>query len=243
MAALYAACLIVFLAEPQPAGAADAASDGCETSAAGEAYRNLPAPYAPGPDTAIVHVRVGGQDFFVPKNYFRHPAVGCGAEQRAMLLRVLLPDMEGYTEANAREIEGLDNPGWGRRMNILLQALEVTRDYRRIVFHSFSGGVDPTGSYPMEHGLLRAESNRIRSGPASTAIDVFFPKDVVTARHFVVCSAVEAVPSPGCAHHLIYRGYLTKATYSRNYLAQWREIEAKVRALLGRFAAPPGRTE
>jgi hypothetical protein len=236
-------CVMVTLAGALPAHAEDAPSDDCQASAAGEAYRNLPAPYAPGPSTAIVHVRVGGQNFYVPQNYFRHPAIGCGAEEQGFLLRVLLPDMEGYTAANADEIEGVDKPGWGRRMNILVQALEGARDYMRFVFHPFSGGVDPNGTYPTQYGLLHARSNRVRSGPPHTEIDVFFPEGVETARHFIVCAAVEAVPSPGCAHHFFYLGLQTKVTYGRDHLPQWREIETKVRSLLDQFGSQPRKEE
>jgi hypothetical protein len=102
-------------------GAESPSQAGCAPSPAGEAFRHLPAPYAPSAGTEIVHTRIGGNDFFVPRNYFRHPQIGCGADEPGMLLRVLLPEMEGYTEDNAREIEGLDEPGWGRRMNILVE--------------------------------------------------------------------------------------------------------------------------
>lgn len=93
----------------------------CAPSAAGEAFRNLPAPFAPSAAADIVHIRISGNEFFVPRNYFRHPPIGCGVDEPGMLLRVLLPNMEGYTEQNVREIEGLDEPGWGRRMNILVK--------------------------------------------------------------------------------------------------------------------------
>lgn len=232
-------CLIFVLAGTNLGSAEDNPSSDCEPSAAGRAFRHLPAPYAPGPDTGIVHTRVGGHDFYVPKNYFRHPSIGCGVEESGMLLRVLLPDMEGYSETNAREIEGLDKPGWGRKINILVQALDRLRDFARLL----ADGADPTVSYPTQYGLLHARSNRIDGGGPSTETDVFFQHEDGTVKRFILCDAVTAVPYPGCAHQFLYRGLRTQATYSRDYIAQWREVEAKVRSLLDRFGTPPHEEE
>jgi hypothetical protein len=131
---------------------------GCTPSPAGEAFRHLPAPYAPSTGTEIVHTRIGGHDFFVPRNYFRHPQIGCGVEEKAMLLRVLLPEMEGYTERNAHEIEGLDKPGWGRWMNILVEGFGQFSGFAPRTFQIFTSGVDPTAAYPTRHGLLYTPS-------------------------------------------------------------------------------------
>lgn len=224
-------CLVIGLASTRPLSSQEARSDDCQASTAGEAYRNLPAPYAPGPGTAIVHVRVGGQDFYVPQNYFRHPAIGCGAEEQGFLLRVLLPDMEGYTTANADEIEGVDKPGWRRRMNILVQAFNRLRDFTRLL----ADGAAPTANYPTQYGLLYARSNRIDGGGPRTETDVFFQYDDGTVKRFILCDAETAVPFPGCAHQFLYRGLRVQATYGRTYLSQWRDVEDKVRSLLDRF--------
>ena len=149
--------LVAILAGPG-SGNADSNREGCEPSAAGRAFRNLPAPYAPRANPEIVHTRIGCHDLYVPRNYFRHPQIGCGVEEPGMLLRVLLPDMEGYTAANAREIEGLDERGRGRRMNILVQTLGRLHGFTRPIFHARSGGVDPTAEHPTRHGLLYAQA-------------------------------------------------------------------------------------
>lgn len=230
-ARLGVASLLLVLAGTGLGLAADSSSDDCAPSAEGEALQNLPAPYAPRPDTSIVHTRVGGLDFYVPKNYFRHPSVGCGVEEPGMLLRVLLPDMEGYTEANAREIEGLEKPGWGRKMNIMIEARKRLRELARVV--AGSGG--PSASYTTQFGLLHVRSNRFDGGGPRTETDVLFEEEDGTVKRFIVCDAVTAVPSPGCAHRFLYRGLRTQATYDRDHLAQWREIEVKVRSLLDRF--------
>jgi hypothetical protein len=207
---------------------------GCAPSPAGEAFRNLPAPFAPSADTEIVHMRIGGNEFLVPRNYFRHPPIGCGVDEPGMLLRVLLPDMEGYTGENAREIEGLDKPGWGRRMNILVQTFGQLRGYTPATFRVFTSGVDPTEAYPTRHGLLYTPSRR-RAGGARSAIDVYFDRANGDVIRFIVCNDVAAVPSPGCEHRFVYKNLRVKATYDRGRLASWSEIETEVRALLDRF--------
>jgi hypothetical protein len=212
---------------------------GCAPSPAGEAFRHLPAPYAPSAGTEIVHTRIGGHDFFVPRNFFRHPQIGCGVEEKAMLLRVLLPEMEGYTEENAREIEGVDKPGWGRKMNILVQPFGRLSGYNRRMFHASTGGVDPTAAYPKQHGLLYTPSNRIRNGGPRSAVDVFFDRENGNLIRFIVCSGVTAVPSPGCQHRFVYENLRVDATYDRKRLASWADIESKVRALLDRFRKAP----
>jgi hypothetical protein len=208
---------------------------GCTPSPAGEAFRNLPAPFAPSADTEIVHMRIGGNEFLVPRNYFRHPPIGCGVDEPGMLLRVLLPDMEGYTGENAREIEGLDEPGWGRRMNILVETFGQLRGYNRIMFQALSGGVDPTGAYPRQYGLLYTVSNQVRGGGPRSAVDVFFDRENGEVIRFIVCKGVAAVPSPSCQHRFLYGNLRVNAMYNRSRLASWSEIETEVRALLDRF--------
>jgi hypothetical protein len=207
---------------------------GCAPSAAGQAFRHLPAAYAPSADTEIAHTRIGGHDFFVPRNFFRHPQIGCGADESGMLLRVLLPEMEGYTERNTREIEGLDKPGWGRRMNILVEGFGQFSGFTPRTFQIFTSGVDHTAAYPTRHGLLYTPSRRRAGGPRST-IDVYFDRENGDVIRFIVCNDVAAVPSPGCEHRFVYENLRVKATYDRGRLASWAEIETNVRALLDRF--------
>jgi hypothetical protein len=230
--------LVVALAGTSLGSAEDDRNAACERSAAGQAFRNLPAPYAPSPGTDIVHTRIGGHDFYVPRNYFRHPQIGCGVEEPGMLLRVLLPDMEGYTKANAREIEDFDKPGRGRRMNILVQTLGSLRGFTPLIFRAHTGGVEPTGAYPKQYGLLHAPSNRIEGGGPGTATDVFFEQRDSEVVRFLVCSAETAVPYPGCVHRFLYTGLQVQATYGREHLAAWAEIETKIRSLLERFRIP-----
>jgi hypothetical protein len=155
-----------------------------------------------------------------------------------MLLRVLLPEMEGYTEDNAREIEGRDEPGRGRRMNILVQAFGRLSGYNRVTFHVLSGGVDPTATYPKQHGLLYTPSNRVRGGGPRSTVDVFFNRENGEVTRFIVCNGVTAVPYPGCQHRFVYKNLRANATYNRSRLASWSQIESQIRALLDRFLTP-----
>ena len=211
----------------------------CAPSPAGEAFRHLPAPYAPSADTDVVHMRISGNEFLVPRNYFRHPPIGCGVDEPGMLLRVLVSDMEGYTEENASESESLDEPGRGVRMNLLVQTFGRLSRYNRAMFQAFSGGVDPMAAYPKQHGLLYTASNRVRGGGPRSAIDVFFDRESGEMTRFIVCNGVTAVPHPGCQHRFVYENLRVNATYSRSQLGSWAEIESKVRGLLDRFRGIP----
>lgn len=227
----------VVLAGERTGSAGGEPSDGCEPSVAGQAFRNLPAPYAPSADTDIVHIRISGNEFRVPRNYFRHPPIGCGVDEPGMLLRVLLPKMKGYTEENGREIEGLKEPGWGRKMNIMVQTFERLSGYTPATFQVFTSGVDPTAAYPRKHGLLYTPNRRRAGGPRS-AIDVFFDRDNGDVTRFIVCKGVTAVPYPSCQHRFVYESLRVKATYDRSRLASWAEIESKIRDLLDQFGLP-----
>jgi len=215
---------------------APASAAACVPDQRGLAFRNLPAPGRT-TDRAIVHTRIAGRDFFIPKNYFRHPQIGCGVEQDAMLLRVLLPDLLPYSSETAAEFDTA--PGWGRRMNIL-----ATRQTKLValgkVIDIYTRGDPGERSFDSSLGLHFVPS------PRHGRVDrVYLASEGAKIAVVIGCDATIPDPSytrprsPACAHHFEHDGLRIEATYSRTFVSQWREIETAIKALLDRFERAP----
>ena len=175
-AAILAFGLLGYSAEERAPSTSDGATEvfqDCVPNESGRLYKNLPAPWAKTTNSEIVHTRIGGRDFYVPRNYFRHPQIGCGAEEPAMLLRVLLPDLKPYSEEIAAEFEA--QRGFGSKLNILLKSHPPTRPLEELVeLYIEDGAVEKPAA--ATHGLMRG---RHRHGD-----DVFTSRaNTSTTRH------------------------------------------------------------
>ena len=200
----------------------------CRENAEGRPSENRPAPWVRTTDSGIVHTIIGGQEFFVPLNYFQHPQIGCGVEEDAMLLRVLLPDLKPYSEETKRVFE--TTLGIGSYLNILvLRSSKVTslRDLAKV--YTEGGDVEPAGD--RSYGLLL--------GKHIAGDDVFFSDVSGEIHQVIVCSPFRENRGAICSHHFRHLLHHVTLTYGRDYLESWEEIEGKVEGLLDRFATSP----
>lgn len=226
---LSAACIacVLSLCTILPFGAA-AIDEGCEPDKLGLAYQSDLAPYVPTTDTAIVHLKLGGHDFYVPKNYFRHPPIGCGAEERAMLLRVLLPDLKPYSDETAGEYAA--QRGHGKKMNIL-----ISRKSERIPLDALlQTFLDEGSARPGSDETFGLSLGRYRGKD-----DLYFLRSETETEVVILCWKVGPGQSASCDHHFDSSGQNVEVTYSRQYLQNWKHIQQAVGELIARFGAQP----
>jgi len=215
---------------------APASAAPCVPDQPGLAFRNLPAPGST-TDRAIVHTRIAGRDYGIPKNYFRHPQIGCGVEQDGMLLRVLLPDLLPYSREIAAEFDTA--PGWSRRMSILAKRQAKRVALEQVIAISTRGdpgerNFDPSLGLHFVPALRHGRVDRVYLTTEDTKITVVIGCDAT-----IPDSSFIPPTSPACAHHFEHGGLRVKAMYSRTFASQWREIETSIKALLERFGRAP----
>ena len=201
----------------------------CEENELGRVYENLPAPSAPTTEKDIVHTRIGGRDFYVPKNYFRHPQVGCGVEESGMLLRVLLPDLKPFSEETRRVFE--TQPGAGDKMNILLTSEPPIIAFDKMVadFLEESSIKPPTDE---SYGLWSGQRKLPR-------YDSFFSRKGERVVRFIRCPPIRPNRGSVCSHRFRYLGHDVAISYDRKHLPKWRSIQASVEQLIGSLSRPP----
>jgi hypothetical protein len=193
------------------------------------AAKNIPLPYIPSDAAEDVYLRVKGVRFAIPANYFRYPPIGCDTEERGFLLRVLLPDYEGFSPENevAMTEGGLDR----MQMNILLQP--GPRPDLVTTFGALARGVDPDGKYPTWQGLYQSE-NQYND-------DIYFERDEGRVTFLMTCSRLETANFPICKQYFSYQGSVIGQHFGRTLLDNWREIRDGTIRLLDRFVASAAR--
>lgn len=110
-------------------------------------------------DPTPVDVIIGRHKFRIPMNYFRHPPRLDGQPDVAMLLRVLLPDMEPMTEANRHIFAGGPD---------MIQ--EIRRVANILISYRPSG---PTAEIRLERNLWNAGPGKFMADFAPPSNDSF----------------------------------------------------------------------
>lgn len=187
------------------------------------AKQPVPLPYNPTDSTTDVFLRIKGVRYAIPANYFRYPPVGCDTEETGFLLRVLLPEFEGYTKQNSGLMEGGGNKR--KHMNILLRG-KVNPDMKS-TFQAYARDVDPKGRYPTWQGLYQAKN--------WYGDDVYFERDGGRITFIMNCKPERPNRYPSCKQHFPYRGAVIQQTFSRTLKEDWKEIRAGAVKMLDRF--------
>ena len=202
-------------------------SGNCEPNAQAHKYEKSPAPYAPTTSSEIVHISIDGRDFYVPRNYFRHPPIGCGASETGMLLRVLLPELMPYSEATKDKFSA--QRGWDMQMNILLTSDPPIRPFAELIDIYLTAReveVPTEKTYHLYHGLHAAGD------------DIYYSKEAGQIVRLIQCGPWKPHQTPSCRHRFRYEAYDVQLTYGRQHLPDWRSIQNSTKKLLSGFIAP-----
>jgi hypothetical protein len=200
------------------------AAQECNPNKLGQAYQNLPSPWRSTASADLIHTRIGGRDFYVPKNYFRHPQIGCGADEPGMLLRVLLPDLRPYSKETAAEFAA--QRGFGNLLNILVTSTPPVRPLNELLEVVVGAGAlhSPTRD---THGLSFA---RDRFGD-----DVFFSRTGGKVSPLISCRPIRPDRGASCGHHFRFQELDIQLSYGREHLPNWLSIQTSAQNLLDRL--------
>jgi hypothetical protein len=183
-------------------------------------------------------VRVENVDFDVPLLYHRpsHPhrdewAAPAAGRKTIDAIRIvaLLPDMDYYNEKTASEFK---KRGYGKTVSIFMTHYRVNWPY---YFNGAYKRLVKLPEHPLVPGMFHYRD------PMSDMMDIFLSHDQpVRDLARIRCGNPELdprpAPSPSCRVTTLYRNQFQLEYYfSLQYLEQWRDIDRKVKALLGSF--------
>ncbi len=175
-------------------------------------------------DSEIIHVRLSGQDYYIPANYFDSP-VDPGLDQRNILLVALLPDLEGRTKENWDEF--MKVPGWGSRVRMLITGTKDPEHFLRSVRRNVEKLYGPYVPSSTFNGLIRLTSTK-PPGAKLLAREVYFSDMHSTPREFITCAGDNEFPTPGCSHYFIAGSVIVEASYHKKYLQNWQNIHMSI---------------
>jgi hypothetical protein len=186
---------------------------------------------APTDSSELVMLSIGNTGFHIPSNYILFSADRSGGHLDELSLMTLFPGLQGYTLADAQEFNSnapdsrVIYMGVRQDRAALTQEEKFARLYRPLLLKDEG---TPTGSGARQYIFredsgYRDEELYVREGQNGTVL--------------IRCTRPGAeVPSPNCLGDILLGDGLT-ATYrfKRAHVAQWQDIEAGIRALLGAF--------
>lgn len=182
---------------------------------------------------APVSLSVGDLKLVVPANYLDSPAVRDGGAQPAATLSALLPDLRGYSAADARLFQGNapDQP----LVRLFLRADEKDMDaaerLQRIYGPYLADTKGKDGGFGLTQYAFQPDSGYSRS-------ELFAGQEGGRTLLFLCERADPELASPSC----LVTGQRLAANvgfswrFKRAYLARWQEIAGGVDRLLARFS-------
>lgn len=193
---------------------------------------------APGPrggrtaDEAPVALTVGSLNLTIPANYLDGRAAREGGAHDALTLSALLPDMRGYSSADAKLFSG--NPPDSPLVHLQFKGgesdLEAGERLARVYRPYLATPAGRRGDFGLVIYGFRADSAYGRHD--------LFAGDVAGRQLLFLCERANPdLPSPNClvTGHMIASNVSFSWRFKRAYLARWREIATGVDAMLTRF--------
>ena len=179
---------------------------------------------------APMHIRLAGEDYCVPRNYFFAP-IDPGVDQRQVLLLALLPDLEPRNRANQDEMRR--TRGWGRRIQMLITA---TDDPVASLTHRYQWRSETMGPFVgigRSFGLVAMSTDdRARLGRWEMYVQ---PSNDPSAG-FIQCVHPSDARSPSCEQiFTVPEDLVVTASYGRSFLSEWREIAVHIERLFEGF--------
>ncbi|MBL6936302.1 MAG: hypothetical protein ISS15_13390 [Alphaproteobacteria bacterium] len=190
---------------------------------------------APTSDSRLVALRVHGLKLWIPANYIQFESVRQGGARRDISLVALLPDLAGWSNAEAATFA--DNTADSPVIYLLIRDEEVNRSeadrLARIYLNYVTDQNGTAGPFGLTQYTFRDDSG-YRSE------DLFVGQ---TAAGPVILRCVRfspQVPSPSCLRDTpIDRKVALSYRFKRAHLARWREIGDTVATLIAGFKKAP----
>jgi hypothetical protein len=185
-------------------------------------------------DMAPVSLSVGGLRLVVPANYLDSRSARQGGAQPSVTLSALLPDLRGYSAADARLFQG--NPPDTPLLRLFFKSGEADMDagerLQRIYGPYLDGLKGGDGGFGLTQYAFRPDSGYSRS-------DLFAGMEGGRMLLFLCERADAELASPSClvTGQKVAGNVGFSWRFKRAYLARWQEIAGGVDHLLARFVS------
>ncbi len=179
-----------------------------------------------------IRLSVNGNSFVVASHYTIYPRERRGGAQESLSLYALWPNMSGYGPAS--KIEFLDNEPDSRRIDIIISPrttnfTEIDRVENLYLPHTIDQRGARTPYRLTRYAFRERRDNVPTNGYADTTLFIGQATDNSSIALFCY-NEIATIPSPECWREyelnddlsVIYR-------FKRPYLAEWREIDERVR--------------
>ncbi len=182
-----------------------------------------------------VALSLGSTHLQIPANYILLASARRGGALNELALIAMLPDFQGYTLGAAQALT--DNAPDSRIINLMLkgdQALLPEQDrLERVYMTQVENPKGQLGPYGLRQYAFRADSGYhdqdLFVGPGPQGVMV------------LLCTKLASdIPSPGCLRDMpLGAGLALSYRFKRAHLAQWRNIDARIRMLIDGFIEKP----
>lgn len=189
-----------------------------------------------------VRFSISGHAFEVPANYTAYPRERRGGSLGTMNMYALWPSMAGY--APAWKLQFVDDDPDTRRIDILLsQRTSSFSEIDRIETIYLPLTIDQRGTrtpYRLNRYTFREQRDEVpTNGYADSVLYVGQDSDGGTIGLFCY-KEIPTIPSPECWREYEVNGDLSVTyRFKRPYLAEWKEIDSKVREFVDNLAVTP----
>ena len=187
-------------------------------------------------DPSPIRLQIGNDTYDFPKNAL-FAAPSRETRQRAVLLRVLYPGMEGRTPANAAQLNSAKPDS--RHVQILIEDFSRSSQpktgqmavnsayFAWVSIFARTGKSEIIEREDPQLGLLKITVTVLSSGQTHDVI--VDPAEKREELSFVIqCARIERVPNPQCSLYFAYRNVLIKASFARPLLSEWPDIRKAV---------------
>jgi hypothetical protein len=186
-------------------------------------------------DMAPVSLSIGRARLVVPANYLDSRSARAGGAQDVVTMSALIPDMRGYTPADARLFYGNapDSPVVHLQFKAGEKDLGARERLQRIYGPYLADTAGKKGGFGLTQYAFHPDSGYSR-------FDLFAGQEGGRLLLFLCERAEVELPSPNClvTGQAVAGNVGFSWRFKRAYLTRWQEIAGGVDHLLARFAAP-----
>lgn len=188
--------------------------------------------------TEPVRFQLGDYEYAIPRNYLIYDE-DPKCHHTVTSLEVLVPGFEGRTPENAAKFRlyGKDNVSARVLMTIYMKkGQEALRNIFRGRLKTYFKTSEPPVEVPLNDALIEyTYPGKKKYGKE----DFFADSHEKPLERFIQCGEVNSVPAPHCQHHFVVNDAISKISYHRKFLSQWKEIESNARTYLKQWTVKP----
>jgi len=186
---------------------------------------------APTDSTTPVALNVGSRHFHIPANYIPYASARKGGALTELKLQALLPDLQGYSTGDAQEFnsDAADSRVVKLRIRAEPTTLPESDRLNRVYLPQVANRDGAAGSDGLTHYTFRPDTGYRNK-------DLFLGQTDKGPMALLCEQPAEDVVAPICRRDMLLApGVALNYFFKRTHLANWREIDTGVRALIASF--------